>query len=520
MHTPSRSTGVHHAALETVAVGFGALAAVHRVLAPRPHPAQLPAHQEPPPQGPFITPEHDQKALPTPQLPRLPALWSPPPSPTTPPIPIDLPHIITLPPPNPTLDPHPSPTTPVPAALPAPADTNVIRGTIRGAIDCADDVLIEQTARVSANITAASITVAGNLEGELTSRGRVEIRGTGRVIGTLHTDTLVIRDGGFVQGDIQLPAPEPSAPAGARLRRLLVLSTAIRLAPAALLVALTLIPDTRPLQSPLAPSHTAASFASQPDTIPTPEPAAGADAPVAPPVDRVPDREAPADGNANAAIPTYPFYASVTGTEDDGLVVRAGPGGDYRPLGAFLEESPLQVIDGPTTRKDKSDWYRVVALGGPSLAGWSTTSFLAPVPPEESAPTESHVAPPPRPTPTRTTPPARSNPRPTSVRNTQVPGQGRSFTAKLTAYSYQLPIGGAHGSITKSGIPVRWGIVAIDPAVIPLGSRLRIAGFDTVFLAADTGGGVRGYHVDIFFDSHAAAIQFGVQYRSVTVLAS
>ena len=68
------------------------------------------------------------------------------------------------------------------------------------------------------------------------------------------------------------------------------------------------------------------------------------------------------------------------------------------------------------------------------------------------------------------------------------------------------------------GTVAHWGTVAVDPGVIPLGSRLRIDGFDDTFIAEDTGGGVRGDHVEIFFFDTASALQFGVQHRMVTVL--
>jgi 3D (Asp-Asp-Asp) domain-containing protein len=53
---------------------------------------------------------------------------------------------------------------------------------------------------------------------------------------------------------------------------------------------------------------------------------------------------------------------------------------------------------------------------------------------------------------------------------------------------------------------------------VPLGSRLLIDGYDTVFIAEDTGGGVRGAHIDIFFPDYASALRFGVQQRAVTIL--
>ena len=64
----------------------------------------------------------------------------------------------------------------------------------------------------------------------------------------------------------------------------------------------------------------------------------------------------------------------------------------------------------------------------------------------------------------------------------------------------------------------RWGIAAVDPTIIPLGSRLAIDGFNQLFVAEDTGFGVRGLHVDVFLPDKEAAIQFGVQYRDVIVL--
>jgi 3D (Asp-Asp-Asp) domain-containing protein len=88
--------------------------------------------------------------------------------------------------------------------------------------------------------------------------------------------------------------------------------------------------------------------------------------------------------------------------------------------------------------------------------------------------------------------------------------QGRSFSARISAY--------AHGTRTASGTPVRWGVVAVDPRVIPFGSRLMIEGFDTVFVAEDTGGAVRGNHIDVYFPDRADAVRFGVQTRTVTVL--
>lgn len=88
----------------------------------------------------------------------------------------------------------------------------------------------------------------------------------------------------------------------------------------------------------------------------------------------------------------------------------------------------------------------------------------------------------------------------------------RALVVRATAYSYT-------GSRTRTGTVPHWGTVAVDPNVIPLGSRLAIDGYPgTIFVAEDTGGGVRGHHIDVFFPSYAEAVRFGVQTRTVTVL--
>ena len=82
---------------------------------------------------------------------------------------------------------------------------------------------------------------------------------------------------------------------------------------------------------------------------------------------------------------------------------------------------------------------------------------------------------------------------------------------EATAY---LPGDGNGDGITAIGVPATYGVVAVDPRVIPLGSRLYIPGYGEA-LAADTGGAINGYKIDLCMDSYSQAMQFGR--RSVTV---
>ena len=84
---------------------------------------------------------------------------------------------------------------------------------------------------------------------------------------------------------------------------------------------------------------------------------------------------------------------------------------------------------------------------------------------------------------------------------------GRTITVSSTGYS----IGGR----TSTGMPTGWGVVAVDPAVIPLGTRLTIPGYGDG-VASDTGGGVRGSSIDLWFPSPAQARAWGR--RTVTIM--
>ena len=58
--------------------------------------------------------------------------------------------------------------------------------------------------------------------------------------------------------------------------------------------------------------------------------------------------------------------------------------------------------------------------------------------------------------------------------------------------------------------------IAVDPEVIDIGSKVLINGI--VYTAEDTGGGVKGDHIDIFVESHEETLKRGVQYTNVWVV--
>jgi 3D (Asp-Asp-Asp) domain-containing protein len=83
---------------------------------------------------------------------------------------------------------------------------------------------------------------------------------------------------------------------------------------------------------------------------------------------------------------------------------------------------------------------------------------------------------------------------------------GRTLVVSATGYA--LP---GH---TATGLPVGWGVVAVDPTVIPLGTRMTIPGYGEG-VAADVGSGIRGATIDLWFPTVAQADQWGR--RTVTI---
>ncbi len=92
-------------------------------------------------------------------------------------------------------------------------------------------------------------------------------------------------------------------------------------------------------------------------------------------------------------------------------------------------------------------------------------------------------------------------------------GGGRWITVMATAY---VP-GHGCGTRTATGRRAQKGIVAVDPRVIPLGTRLYIPGYGYA-IAADTGGAIRGYRIDLCFNSLSEARRFGRRRIRVQIL--
>jgi 3D (Asp-Asp-Asp) domain-containing protein len=95
------------------------------------------------------------------------------------------------------------------------------------------------------------------------------------------------------------------------------------------------------------------------------------------------------------------------------------------------------------------------------------------------------------------------------------------LNVKATAYAPGPHDNGKWGNKTHLGTTVRPGVVAVDPRVIPLGSRLYVVypdGHGQYATAEDTGGAIKGKRMDIAMRSVDEAQDFGIQNVKVYVL--
>ena len=92
--------------------------------------------------------------------------------------------------------------------------------------------------------------------------------------------------------------------------------------------------------------------------------------------------------------------------------------------------------------------------------------------------------------------------------------------AEVPATSFEATAYSIEGE-TASGAQTHKGIVAADPKVLPLGSRIRVRGagqYDGEYIVKDTGREIQGREIDIYIASDAEAKRFGRKNVNVEVL--
>ncbi|MBD2868064.1 3D domain-containing protein [Paenibacillus arenilitoris] len=103
----------------------------------------------------------------------------------------------------------------------------------------------------------------------------------------------------------------------------------------------------------------------------------------------------------------------------------------------------------------------------------------------------------------------------------------KALTVKATAYTAAASENGGWAGLDYFGNKLKVGTVAVDPKMIPLGTKLYVTGYDysglpqggMIATATDVGGSIKGNRIDIYVpDSASKAMSFGIQNVKIYIL--
>ena len=86
----------------------------------------------------------------------------------------------------------------------------------------------------------------------------------------------------------------------------------------------------------------------------------------------------------------------------------------------------------------------------------------------------------------------------------------RTMTVQATAYTHT-------GNPTATGVMPKVGMIAVDPKVIPLGTKVYVEGYGYA-TATDTGGAIKGNIIDLFMNTKQECIQWGRRTVDIKIL--
>lgn len=99
---------------------------------------------------------------------------------------------------------------------------------------------------------------------------------------------------------------------------------------------------------------------------------------------------------------------------------------------------------------------------------------------------------------------SRVNATTTSVKTTNssnTSSKGKHMSVVATAYTGD--------TVTSTGTTPKWGTIAVDPSIIPYGTKVYIPQFGMTFIAEDTGSAIRGNKIDIFMNDQSKVSDWG-----------
>ena len=159
--------------------------------------------------------------------------------------------------------------------------------------------------------------------------------------------------------------------------------------------------------------------------------------------------------------------------------VRSGASTKYKVIDKLSKGEKVRVLS------TSGSWYKVQFDG--NKTGWSHKDYIN----TTNSSSSSNVS---------------------SSSNSSSSSMNVAKTLTVKSYAY------TGGGYTAMGTKAKYGTLAVDPSVIPYGTKVYIKELDKVFTAEDCGGGIKGNKVDIYMNTQADCRNWGVRTITLQIL--
>ncbi|MGG3445480.1 cell wall-binding protein EntA [Bacillus nitratireducens] len=199
------------------------------------------------------------------------------------------------------------------------------------------------------------------------------------------------------------------------------------------------------------------------------------------------------------------------------LNVRAEANTNSEILGTLKKDDMIE-----TTNQVQNEWLQFEYNGQTAYVHVPFLTGTAPVIEKQETPAPAKAA---APAPAQAPAPVKTATKPAvKAAETSEPSGGRELTVEATAYTaHPSENGGTYGGrvLTAMGHDLtanpNMKMIAVDPKVIPLGSKVWVEGYGEA-IAGDTGGAIKGNRIDVLLGSDSAAQKWGRKTVKVKIL--
>ncbi|MEF9991557.1 MAG: 3D domain-containing protein [Romboutsia sp.] len=176
------------------------------------------------------------------------------------------------------------------------------------------------------------------------------------------------------------------------------------------------------------------------------------------------------------------IFADSKGIATTNLNVRSGPSTKYKVIGSLSENKEVTILS------NSNGWSKVRLSN--NKEGYASNKYIKIT--QESNLNNSNQS--------------------TSQETSNLSINGNKKTVQVVATAY------TGYSTTSTGQKPVWGTIAVDPRIIPYGTKVYIPHFNQVFVANNTGGAIKGNKIDIFMNTRNECYNWGRKTIEIQIL--